>query len=50
MTPTPIVKVLCCPYCGEPLSVEDHSSIGGPKQYWSCDTCGQEEYMVGVYK
>lgn len=44
------MKPKLCPYCGGPLTVDDHSPIGGPKEYWSCDECGQEQVMFGVAK
>jgi hypothetical protein len=36
--------------CGATLRFEDHSPIGGSKNYWVCDSCGQEEIMFGVDK
>ena len=34
-----------CPRCKEDVTMEDHSSVGGPKEYWVCHNCGQEEIM-----
>ena len=39
-----------CPKCGMSLSFEDHSSVGGSKDYWSCGHCGEEQDMFSIQK
>jgi len=37
-----------CPKCKQDTIIfEDHSSIGGPKEYWSCTNCSEEMEMFG---
>jgi hypothetical protein len=34
-----------CPKCQAPLAYEDQSSVGGPKDYWFCTQCDEEQMM-----
>lgn len=42
--------MIACPKCGSTLRFENHSLIGGDKDYWLCPFCGQEKVMFGVLK
>ena len=39
-----------CPRCEHELNIEDHSIVGGPKEYWVCPNCGEEMMMFGGAK
>lgn len=34
-----------CPNCQGKVEFEDHTIVGGPKEYWSCTKCGEEMEM-----
>lgn len=34
-----------CPKCNSQCNIEDYSSIGGSKEYWSCSECDEEMLM-----
>lgn len=36
-----------CHKCNCELIFEDHSLIGGDKEYWVCENCGEEKVMFG---
>ena len=38
------------PACKCKLIIEDHSSVGGDKEYWLCPKCGEEKVMFGLAK
>lgn len=38
-----------CPKCKEHnIHIEDHTLLGGSKDYWACDDCGEEQVMFGT--
>ena len=37
-----------CPKCGKRVVFEDHSLIGGDKEYWVCPNCNQEKIMFKI--
>ena len=36
-----------CNKCGAKLEFQDHTPIGGEKDYWICPNCGEEKVMFG---